>query len=69
MFAGLRKRETRPYSSLQIITIEADMFILAYIDPGTGSFFIQLVTGGIFGVLFVVRRSWHRAKSLLDKKK
>lgn len=38
------------------------MYVLAYIDPGTGSFFLQLLMGGIFGSLFALRRSWHKIK-------
>jgi hypothetical protein len=45
------------------------MFTLAYIDPGTGSFFLQLLTGSVFGLLFILRRSWNRAKGLLAKKR
>ncbi len=45
------------------------MRLLAYIDPGTGSFFLQLLTGGVFGVLLILRRSWHKAKGLFVKKK
>jgi hypothetical protein len=41
------------------------MRLLAYIDPGTGSFFLQLLMGGFFGLLFVVRRSWRQVKGLL----
>jgi hypothetical protein len=41
------------------------MHLLAYIDPGTGSFFLQLLVGGVFGILFVIRRSWRQLKGLL----
>jgi hypothetical protein len=45
------------------------MFLLAYIDPGTGSFFIQLLTGSVFGALFMLRRYWRQLRSMLHKKK
>jgi hypothetical protein len=45
------------------------MYLLAYIDPGTGSFFLQLLTGSLFGALFILRRSWNQVRGLLNKKK
>ena len=32
----------------------------AYIDPGTGSFMIQLLIGGLLGSLFVVKMFWRQ---------
>jgi hypothetical protein len=36
--------------------------IQAYLDPGSGSFIIQLIIGGIVGLLLVVRTFWGRIK-------
>lgn len=30
----------------------------AYIDPGTGSFIIQMLVGAFFGAAYLVRRFW-----------
>jgi hypothetical protein len=35
----------------------------AYLDPGSGSYLLQLLIAGILGSLFVVRASWDRIKS------
>jgi hypothetical protein len=34
--------------------------ILSYLDPGTGSFIIQLLIGGLFSSLFLVKIFWKR---------
>ena len=39
------------------------MFNLAYLDPGTGSFFLQLLVGGTFGGLLVLKRLWRRVRN------
>jgi hypothetical protein len=36
----------------------------AYIDPGTGGILTQLVTGGVAGVLIVLRLYWSRIKAI-----
>jgi membrane associated rhomboid family serine protease len=44
------------------------MRILAYLDPGTGSFFMQLAVGGFLGGLLMVKRFWRRAKQIVTHK-
>lgn len=41
------------------------MHPLMYIDPGTGSFFLQLLIGGSFGALLVIKQFWGRIKEAL----
>ena len=45
----------------------------AYLDPGTGSYFFQLLIAAAIGVLFTVKMSWKKAsvffKNLFSKKK
>jgi hypothetical protein len=41
---------------------------LAYLDPGTGSMFLQLLLGGIAGVLMVARLYWQHLIRLLRRK-
>ncbi len=36
----------------------------AYLDPGTGSMLIQLLLGGVAGILVVGKLYWHRLKVL-----
>ena len=35
----------------------------AYLDPGTGSFLLQLLLAGLFGLLLTVRIFWKRIKA------
>lgn len=41
---------------------------LAYLDPGSGSFLIQLVIAGLLGAALAVRMSWGRIKGLFRRK-
>ena len=41
--------------------------ILGYIDPGTGSVMLQLLTGGIIGALFIAKSCWLRLKAFSVK--
>ncbi len=36
---------------------------LAYMDPGTGSLFLQLLLGGVAGLLVFLKLFWHRITS------
>ncbi len=39
----------------------------AYIDPGTGSYVIQLIIAGLVGVGFAVKVYWGRIKSFFSR--
>ena len=41
---------------------------LAYLDPGSGSFLLQLVIAGILGAALAVRMSWGRIKGFFRRK-
>ena len=41
--------------------------VLAYLDPGTGSFLIQLLIGAIVGAALVVKTYWHRIKNFFAR--
>ncbi len=41
----------------------------AYLDPGTGSFIIQVVIGAIAGSLFFIKQYWQKIKTFLNKNK
>lgn len=32
----------------------------AYVDPGTGSYILQIVLAGLLGALFALKTFWHR---------
>jgi len=39
---------------------------LAYLDPGTGSFILQVLVGGAFGSLLALKHYWHQVKRILS---
>jgi len=39
----------------------------AYVDPGSGSYILQLLVAGLFGALFAVRVFWARIKGFLSR--
>ena len=42
--------------------------VQAYIDPGTGSYFIQLVVGGFLALLYALKLYWSRIRGFLSSK-
>jgi len=42
-----------------------DMLHLAYLDPGTGSFLLQVLAGGMFGGIFLIKRFWGQLKAIV----
>jgi hypothetical protein len=40
----------------------------AYLDPGSGSFLVQLVIAGLLGAALAVRMSWGRIKGIFQRK-
>jgi hypothetical protein len=39
----------------------------AYLDPGSGSYLLQLLLAGFVGALFFIRMSWDRIKGFFQK--
>ena len=39
----------------------------AYLDPGSGSYLIQLVIAGALGALLAIRMSWGRIKGMFRR--
>jgi hypothetical protein len=33
-------------------------FVVAYVDPGTGSFLFQLALAGLFGAAYAMKQAW-----------
>ena len=38
-----------------------------YLDPGSGSFLIQLIIAGVLGAGFVIRASWGKIKAFFTR--
>lgn len=41
----------------------------AYLDPGTGSYFFQILIGMIIGVLFSIKLFWKKIRDFFNGKK
>ena len=39
----------------------------AYLDPGSGSYLLQLLLAGLLGSLFVVKASWGKIKGFFQR--
>ena len=37
-------------------------FLVAYLDPGTGSYVLQLALASVFGALYAARHAWAQLK-------
>jgi len=55
---------------LILITLTILLFnpLYAYLDPGTGSMFLQLLLGGIAGVAVVIRLYWRKIVAKISGK-
>lgn len=43
--------------------------VQAYLDPGTGSYIIQLIAGGGLGLVFIAKHHWSQIKNFIFKRK
>lgn len=52
--------------SVAVLTLAGFLFIIkpahAYIDPGTGSFLLQLLIGAVLGATFMLKAFWGKIK-------
>lgn len=48
---------------LLLTVIPAPLY--AYLDPGTGSYVLQIVLAAVLGGLFAIKLFWHRIKLFL----
>ena len=39
----------------------------AYLDPGSGSYLLQLIVAGLLGGMFVLRLSWRKVTSFFSR--
>jgi hypothetical protein len=45
----------------------SDYVVFAYIDPGTGSYVLQMALAGMLGAGYAVRRFWSQIKGLFSR--
>jgi hypothetical protein len=44
------------------------LYPLLYIDPGSGSYLVQMIIAAILGALFYIKSIWYRIKKIFFKK-
>ena len=55
-------------SVLVLIFLGLSKEALAYVDPGTGSYLLQVLVAGFLGLLYALRLYWTRLKNFLSSK-
>ena len=43
--------------------------ILLYVDPGSGSYLVQMIIAAILGAIFYFKSAWWRIRSFFTRKK
>ena len=51
--------------TLLLATLAMPSTARAYVDPGTGSYYLQILLAGILGAAFAVRLYWRRIRNFL----
>ena len=49
--------------ALSLLALPVDA--LAYLDPGTGSYVLQMIIAGLLGAAFAIKMSWVRIKRFI----
>jgi len=63
------KRSTMFISLIAFFMISNPFTIAhAYLDPGSGSMLLQLLLGGVTGVVVIVKLYWERVKSIFHRR-
>ncbi len=52
-----------------LYTVSLPQEALAYLDPGSGSMMLQLLLGGVVGVLAILKLYWNTFTGLFRRKK
>jgi hypothetical protein len=52
-----------PVAILALLLIPKDAH--AYLDPGTGSYVLQMIIAGLLGAAFAIKMSWMRIKRFI----
>jgi hypothetical protein len=42
--------------------------VLLYVDPGSGSYLVQMIIAGILGAIFYFKSIWQRIRGIFTKK-
>ena len=66
----MSRLSTRPTLLLVLLySVSLPQEALAYLDPGSGSMMLQLLLGGVVGVLAILKLYWNTFTGLFRRKK
>ncbi len=65
MSKGIMMRSSLVICIMTMTVLLAARDAEAYVDPGTGSYFLQILLAGILGAAFAVRLYWRKIKNFL----
>lgn len=52
---------------LSILSLSPNHEVLYYLDPGSGSFLLQILIGTLIGALVILRSYWSKIRALFSK--
>jgi fluoride ion exporter CrcB/FEX len=52
---------------LAVLLLATPTQLAAYIDPGSGSFFVQMLVAGVLGGLVTLKTFWKQVKSYFSR--
>ena len=54
-------------TAIGLVTLTATPAAFAYLDPGTGSFVLQMIIAGALGAMFYIKTAWAGTKAYLSR--
>jgi hypothetical protein len=62
-----RKSSTQFLLFLAVLLLATPTQLPAYVDPGSGSFFLQMLIAGLLGASMTVKTFWKQIKSYFSR--
>ena len=63
MLPAMMNFPSRNYAPTLLVLLLLASPAFAYVDPGTGSFLVQLLIAGVLGIGYYIKTSWWRLKT------
>ncbi|MCG9966648.1 hypothetical protein L9W92_01075 [Pelotomaculum terephthalicicum JT] len=62
-------RKQKFFVGCSFLLIALPQYAFAYVDPGTGSYILQILLAGIIGIPFIIKSKWNKIISFFKNKK
>jgi hypothetical protein len=63
----IRRSRTQFVVLLAVLLLATPTLLPAYVDPGSGSFFLQMLIAGLLGASMTVKTFWKQIKSYFNR--